>query len=104
MRGISSKTRAVPVAVAIVMFCALPLFANTTSLRSGGERGLRCYCECESADGAAECPMKFCELPKYENRWWATSCHKRAATKMQAAPEREDRGGGNSHAIQTANK
>jgi hypothetical protein len=104
MREISFRTRAIPVAVAIVMFCALPLFANTTSMRTGGERGRRCYCECESADGAAECPMKFCELPKYENRWWATSCHKRAATKMQAAPEREDRGGGNSHAIQTASK
>jgi hypothetical protein len=104
MRAITSKRRAVPVTAAIVMFCAIPLFANTTSMRTGGERSLRCYCKCESADGAAECAMKFCELPKYENRWWATSCHKRSATKMQAAPKREDRGGGNSHAIQTASK
>ena len=42
----------------------------------------RCYCECES--NGKMCAMKFCELPKYENRDWAMSCHKHAAADANA--------------------
>ena len=35
-----------------------------------------CYCHCEHETGEKQC-TKMCELPQYENRWWATSCHKK---------------------------
>jgi hypothetical protein len=37
-----------------------------------------CYCQCEHGAGAKQC-RKMCELPKFENRWWATSCHKKSS-------------------------
>jgi hypothetical protein len=43
-----------------------------------------CYCGCDKMMGQKRC-LKLCELPKYENRWWATSCHKRTLTP-EAAP------------------
>jgi hypothetical protein len=29
-------------------------------------------------NGGKQC-TKMCELPQYENRWWANSCHKKSA-------------------------
>jgi hypothetical protein len=34
-----------------------------------------CYCGCDMEQGAPMC-LQMCELPKYENRSWATSCRK----------------------------
>jgi len=41
-----------------------------------------CYCHCEHMDGGKQC-TKMCELPKYENRWWANSCHKKSLTAKE---------------------
>jgi hypothetical protein len=38
-----------------------------------------CWCGCDKMMGQKRC-LKMCELPKYENRSWATSCHKRTLT------------------------
>lgn len=43
-----------------------------------GRPNFRCYCRCESKGEHHVCLMKMCDLPKYENRWWAVSCHKPA--------------------------
>jgi hypothetical protein len=43
-----------------------------------------CYCHCDHGAGAKQC-TKMCELPQYENRWWATSCHKKSTVAKQAA-------------------
>src|SRR5258707_4910728 len=44
-----------------------------------------CYCHCDHLAGARQC-TKMCELPQYENRWWATSCHKKSSSAEVAAP------------------
>src|SRR5260221_9123166 len=44
-----------------------------------------CYCHCDHAAGARQC-TKMCELPQYENRWWATSCHKKGSSAEAVAP------------------
>lgn len=41
-----------------------------------------CYCQCERNGGKKMC-TKMCELPKYENRWWANSCHKTATEQFK---------------------
>lgn len=56
-------------------FCS-PLWSDVR-IGSGASGTQRiCYCDCEGQAGAATC-MHMCELPKYENRPWATSCHKK---------------------------
>jgi len=42
-----------------------------------------CYCGCDKMMGQTRC-LKLCELPKYEDRWWATSCQKRTLTPESA--------------------
>jgi len=54
-----------------------------------------CYCHCDHAAGAKQC-TKMCELPQYENRWWATSCHKKSSSAEAAAPHNS-----NSHSKKT---
>lgn len=44
------------------------------------QRGL-CYCGCDKPMGQARC-MKMCELPKYEDQSWATSCRKLTLTPL----------------------
>jgi len=59
-----------------VALLALP---NTPSqMPAHGPHGF-CYCGCDKMIGQTRC-MKLCELPKYEDRWWATSCRKRTLT------------------------
>ena len=45
---------------------------------SGAER--MCYCDCDAQPGSKMC-MHMCELAKYENRSWATSCHRPAESE-----------------------
>jgi hypothetical protein len=48
-----------------------------------GTQGI-CYCGCDHAFGSRHCG-KMCEIPKYEHRWWAQSCHKPAHVAAPAA-------------------
>jgi len=79
-------------AVAILAFFAVPMLANTTSPRSSALSEFRCYCECERH--GMICAKKMCDLPKYEKRWWATSCHKRevapSASQVPAYQPKDD--------------
>ncbi len=49
-----------------------------------------CYCQCQMRDNKREC-TKMCELPKYEGRWWAVSCHKRQPVAPPKSPESRPR-------------
>ena len=47
-----------------------------------------CYCACDAKAGATMC-MHMCELPKYEKRSWAKSCHMKpdsAPSEPSSAP------------------
>src|SRR5665213_2576097 len=43
-----------------------------------------CYCHCAYESGKKHC-TKMCELPQYENRWWAISCHKKNSTSSESS-------------------
>src|SRR2546428_712276 len=45
-----------------------------------------CYCRCNTSHSKQAC-TKMCELPKYESRWWASSCHKRTPPPAKKSPE-----------------
>ncbi len=55
-------------------FCA-PAWSDVRILTGASGTERMCYCDCDAKDGAPMC-AQMCELPKYENRAWATSCHK----------------------------
>jgi hypothetical protein len=76
--------------LSLASIAAVPLLADTRSNLASAAPNFRCYCQCESKGEHHVCPMKMCDLPKYESRWWAVSCHKPApqssTKKMQAPP------------------
>jgi len=52
-----------------------------------------CYCHCAYEAGMKHC-TKMCELPQYQSRWWAVSCHKKssaAGLPSSQAPAPESR-------------
>jgi len=60
--------------VAAAAFCS-PVGSDSRIAKGSSADKKICYCECEAQAGARLC-THMCELPKYENRPWATSCHK----------------------------
>jgi hypothetical protein len=60
--------------------------ASPSPTSTSGAKTPLCYCHCEHMNGGKQC-TKMCELPQYENRWWANSCHKNSsAAKDPSAP------------------
>jgi hypothetical protein len=60
--------------------------ANESPTLISSTKSPLCYCHCEQMNGGKQC-TKMCELPQYENRWWAASCHKKStAAKDAVAP------------------
>jgi hypothetical protein len=81
-RFMRNRKRAIFQATALIVMiacAALPILADGRAPQPTSAKQFKCYCQCEGHDGMASCPKKMCELPKYEGRWWATSCHKPAA-------------------------
>lgn len=60
--------------VAAAAFCS-PVWSDSRIPKGSSASKRICYCECEAQAGARLC-AHMCELPKYEDRPWATSCHK----------------------------
>jgi hypothetical protein len=58
---------------AALAFCA-PVWSDAHISGNSSEERM-CYCDCDAAPGSKMC-MHMCELAKYENRDWATSCHR----------------------------
>jgi hypothetical protein len=56
-----------------------------------------CYCRCEQQSGVRHC-TKMCELPQYENRWWATVCHKQSSSMKESVTRDSN---SNSHSRKT---
>jgi hypothetical protein len=77
--------QAIRIAVLLGTACSAAL-ANQSPLLVTGTQSPMCYCKCEQMAGGKKC-TKMCELPQYENRWWATSCHKKdMAVKQTPSP------------------
>src|ERR1700693_4236210 len=71
--------------LAILVGTGSAAFASQSPTLVFGPKTPLCYCKCEHGTGK-QC-TKMCELPKYQNRRWATSCHKKgAAENVPSAP------------------
>ncbi len=77
--------QAIRIAVLVGTASAASLANASPSLLSGARTAL-CYCRCEYETGAKRC-MMMCELPQYESRWWANSCHKKSPQAIEAVPQ-----------------
>jgi len=76
--------------LAIGLLAALPtplILAGKHEPNPSTRTTFQCYCLCNAKDKKRECG-KVCDLPKYESRWWATSCKKRPglAPRVPASP------------------
>ena len=86
-KGLQSRLKTLALMIGALALCA-PLWSDVPASSSGANSKKMCYCDCDAKSGAAMC-MHMCELPKYENRSWATSCHKKQdndSTAPSAAP------------------
>src|SRR5258708_15042916 len=73
MRSHRSARKALLLGAVLLSLAASPARPDTSMSHSAETRKL-CYCNCDMAKGAPMC-HHMCELPKYEHRSWATSCH-----------------------------
>src|SRR5579863_157292 len=69
---------AVRMAILLVIVSGAALANQPQTLAPGAPTPL-CYCQCAYESGAKHC-TKMCELPQFQNRWWAVSCHKKNST------------------------
>jgi hypothetical protein len=58
--------------------------ANQVPLLLSGPATPLCYCHCAYESGKTHC-TKMCELPQYQNRWWAVSCHKKSSSANESS-------------------
>ena len=66
--------------VGALAFCS-PLWSDAR-IRTGASSAQKmCYCDCDMQAGAPVC-THMCDLPKYENRPWANSCHKKQDSEL----------------------
>jgi hypothetical protein len=79
-RGLSQAIRT---AILLGVVSAAALANQPATLRSGTAIPL-CYCHCAYETGQKHC-TKMCELPQYQNRWWAISCRKKSSTTNESA-------------------
>jgi hypothetical protein len=66
-------------------------FATQSSTQLTGSNVPLCYCHCEYETGVKHC-TKMCSLPKYENRWWAISCHKKISMEGEPSSPASNQG------------
>lgn len=62
-------------ALFVFLLPALPAAADGGAAVNNPQTEKLCYCGCDSMSGTAAC-AHLCELPKYQNRWWATTCRR----------------------------
>jgi hypothetical protein len=65
------------------------------------EKNKTCYCGCDMKAGAPMC-THMCELPKYQNRSWATSCNRKKSTSVPDAPAQSGTHSRKSNRVQDA--
>ncbi len=79
----SGFRHAIRTAILLVTLSAAALANQPTALRSGPATPL-CYCHCAYEAGMKHC-TKMCELPKFQDRWWAISCHKKNLPAIESS-------------------
>ncbi|HEV7967912.1 MAG TPA: hypothetical protein VGP19_10095 [Candidatus Acidoferrales bacterium] len=74
---------AIRVTILLAAISAAALASQTTKLQRETATPL-CYCHCAYESGMTHC-TKMCELPQYQNRWWAITCHKKNPTASESS-------------------
>lgn len=73
--------------IILLAWMAIPgVYADQPSPSPSNRPVNLCYCRCNTSHSKQAC-TKMCELPKYESRWWASSCHKRTPPPAKKSPE-----------------
>jgi len=78
----------VAILLGTVSFAAL---ANQTPALLFEPAAPLCYCHCAYETGKTHC-TKMCELPQYQNRWWASSCHKKSPGNTELSSPAPNKG------------
>jgi hypothetical protein len=81
--GARGFRQAIRTAILLATVSAAALANQAPALSSGPAMPL-CYCHCSYETGMKHC-TKMCELPQYENRWWAISCQKKNSTLSESS-------------------
>jgi len=63
---------------------SLAAMANQVPMLLSGPATPLCYCHCAYESGKTHC-TKMCELPQYQNRWWAVSCRKKSSITNESS-------------------
>jgi len=87
MRASGWNSKSPAILIALVILFALSARSDSGVSGKNPETKKLCYCGCDSTHGAAMC-THMCELPKYQNRWWAATCRKleREFTSTKPSP------------------
>jgi hypothetical protein len=70
-----TRLRMVMMMAGALAFCA-PVWSDVPILGNASNAERMCYCDCDAEAGSTMC-THMCNLAKYEDRSWATSCHKK---------------------------
>jgi len=71
--------------LALLLLAVLsPAWSDIRSAASANRSKKLCYCDCGMKAGAKMC-AEMCELPKYQDRWWAASCLKKLRDALAPA-------------------
>jgi len=81
--GRNGFRQAIRMAILLTTVSAAALANQAPSLRTGHATVL-CYCHCAYETGMKHC-TKMCELPQYQDRWWAISCNKKNSTANESS-------------------
>src|SRR6266550_1674035 len=86
MRQLRIVRKSLAIAAILLSPSASPARPDGVSTGNNREITKLCYCDCDRGSGAPMC-HRLCELPKYEHRSWATSCHTRPTPELnQTSP------------------
>jgi hypothetical protein len=88
--GASGCRQAIRTVILLATISAAALANRPPMLQSGPAMPL-CYCHCADETGVKHC-TKMCELPQYQDRWWAISCHRKNSTTSETPSPVSDQG------------
>jgi hypothetical protein len=84
MKSRTSEIRqAIRIAILLGTVSAAAL-ANQIPILVSGPATPLCYCHCAYEKGMKHC-TKMCELPQFQNRWWAITCHKKNSPAIESS-------------------
>ena len=81
-KSLRARLRILAMVSGALAFCS-PLWSDVHIRSRASETQRICYCQCDAQARAPVC-LHMCELPKYENRSWAASCHKKQDSERSA--------------------